>query len=148
MGPFSALLPVSGGIAPTTGMAQEEAWSSMCPQVALQTDSDPAMLSGETLQALWHQKQDRNVTGPDPSAFPVPFFWLQHSLLTQHRVNRGSTSLPASPLVGQQDIYLHMKANRCKSLILCLIGAEFIFQAEKCLLGMIYNPGRSVGVGN
>lgn len=77
MGPFSALLPVSGGIAPTTGMAQEEAWSSMCPHVALQTDSDPAMLSGETLQALWHQKQDRNVTGlslTSPFCLPCPIF--------------------------------------------------------------------------
>lgn len=84
--PFSALLPISGGTAPTTGMAQGEEW---CPQVALQMDSDPAMLSGETLQALWHQKQDRNAAGlsltsalSHPPAFPVPFFWPQQSLMS------------------------------------------------------------------
>lgn len=45
--------------------------------------AQPAILSGEALQGLWHQKQCRNVTelsltsvSSHPPVFPVPFIQL------------------------------------------------------------------------
>lgn len=91
-----------------------------------------AMLLGEALQALWSQKQDRSVSSlslTSLSSLLLPS--LSHlssaspstgGLMGQHQVSRGRTSFLPSPLLGGSGarvyIYLHMKANRCKSLIL------------------------------
>lgn len=113
-GSFSALLPFPGGITPLTGVAQEEAWSNLppwmgCTRVEVgpsacrwtQTSAaQPALFSYEALQGLWHQKQNRNVTGLSPTsasshspASPVPFIPSSSS----HRELDG----PASSKQGQ-----------------------------------------------
>lgn len=80
---FSALLPVPGGIAPATGVAQPVSPGGPTDGLRLSNalwSNSPSPVLSETGQKHHWTSSDLSVASP--SCFPVPFLWLQHSLMT------------------------------------------------------------------